>query len=295
MTVRLLELVAVLLAVAFASPAFGQGGAPRSADDERARVLYENGAILYEEGQYEDAVTAWQQAYELSDRPLFLFNIANALERIGRWTEALEYLNRYRAFAAAEERTVLERRMRNIERRLDAARETAAESAGERGRREEAAAAERREKEEARRAEARAEAEADAAAEAEAEAALTSGPPSGPLVPGVVLMGVGGGLLATGGALAGIALTARAEAAAQCKDLGDSVLCPVAAEAALDRDARLSLGSDIAFGIGAGVAATGLVLVLAQLTRGTEATAQWKALPTSGPTGLGIGVVGRFP
>jgi tetratricopeptide (TPR) repeat protein len=87
-------------------------------DDLRARQLYDNGAILYDEGRYEDAVVAWQEAWNLSERPLLLYNIANAQERLGLWRDALETLNRYRAFAKPEERDKLDRRINNLERRL---------------------------------------------------------------------------------------------------------------------------------------------------------------------------------
>ena len=91
------------------------------ADDEdvRARELYRNGEQLYEEGLYEDAIVAWERAYDLSGRPLLLYNIANALERIGKWEEALRRINQYRAFATEAERETLDRRMRAIERRID--------------------------------------------------------------------------------------------------------------------------------------------------------------------------------
>ncbi len=62
----------------------------QSSDDARARELYANGALLYEEGDYENAVVAWKEAHRLSERPLLLYNIANALERIGEWEEAAE-------------------------------------------------------------------------------------------------------------------------------------------------------------------------------------------------------------
>lgn len=87
-------------------------------DDERARELYENGAVLYEEGRYEDAVAAWEEAWRISGRPLLLYNMANAMERLGRWQEAMDLLHRYRAYAPADEREVLDRRIRNIERRV---------------------------------------------------------------------------------------------------------------------------------------------------------------------------------
>lgn len=87
--------------------------------DLRARQLYDNGAILYDEGRYEDAIVAWQEAWNLSERPLLLYNIANAQERLGLWRDALETLNRYRAFAKPEERDKLDRRINNLERRLE--------------------------------------------------------------------------------------------------------------------------------------------------------------------------------
>jgi len=93
--------------------------ADQTEDDLRARQLYDNGAILYDEGRYEDAIVAWQEAWNLSERPLLLYNIANAQERLGLWRDALETLNRYRAYAKPEERARLERRINNLERRLE--------------------------------------------------------------------------------------------------------------------------------------------------------------------------------
>lgn len=87
-------------------------------EDVRARELFQNGAILYDEGRYEEAVLAFEEAYRLSGRPALLFNIANALERLGRWQEALDVLSRYRAYAKAEERETLDRRIVNLERRI---------------------------------------------------------------------------------------------------------------------------------------------------------------------------------
>ncbi len=86
--------------------------------DARARELYENGAILYEEGRYEDAIAAWEEAYDLSQRPALLYNIANAYERIGDYEAALDALGLYRAYAPAAERESLDRRLRSIESRM---------------------------------------------------------------------------------------------------------------------------------------------------------------------------------
>ena len=73
-----LVLVTVLVA-SFATPV-PPVHAQANSDEVRAKELYRNGERLYEEGLYEDAVVAWERAYELSERPLLLYNIANALE-----------------------------------------------------------------------------------------------------------------------------------------------------------------------------------------------------------------------
>lgn len=87
-------------------------------DEARAREIYENGATLYEEGLYEEAILAFEEAYAVSRRPALLYNIANAYERLGKWNEALDALNRYRVYAREEEREAIERRIRNLERRM---------------------------------------------------------------------------------------------------------------------------------------------------------------------------------
>lgn len=93
--------------------------------DARARELYENGAALYEEGRYDEAIVAWDEAYRLSERHALLYNIANAQERLGDYEAALDTLAEYRAFAPASERDVLDRRLRSIERRMEESGQTA--------------------------------------------------------------------------------------------------------------------------------------------------------------------------
>ncbi len=122
------RLLATLCAawLSWAQPALAQGNAPSDLD-AKARHLYRNGEVLYSEGLYGDAIAAWQAAYQLSSRPLLLYNMANAQERIGRWQDALDSLNRYRAFAPSEERATLGKRIANIERHLAQQREEAAQ------------------------------------------------------------------------------------------------------------------------------------------------------------------------
>lgn len=87
-------------------------------DQSRARELYQNGQDLYEEGSYGPAIAAFQEAYRLSGRKAMLFNIGNAQERMGSLDDALASFNEYRAFAPAEERESLSRRVSALERRI---------------------------------------------------------------------------------------------------------------------------------------------------------------------------------
>lgn len=116
--------VAFWLAVSLAAPAFAQDptGEPApavrtEADLARAKELFENGQILYDEGHYEDAIVAWEESYRLSGYPDLLFNISSAYEKVGNYKKAIEVLNRYRVFAGADERSTLDRRIKALEER----------------------------------------------------------------------------------------------------------------------------------------------------------------------------------
>lgn len=189
-----------------------------AADDARARELYENGSILYEEGRYEDAIAAWEEAYRLSGRPLLLFNTANALERLGRYDEAMTLLQRYRAYAPAEEREILDRRIRNLETRIDDQKERSAA----------------------------------------APVVATAPPPAPAVAPErhpvrvapLILGGIGVVGLGFGTGFGVSALGARSDAAANCTTVNDVNWCTDLAADALERDGRSSLLSDISFGVG---------------------------------------------
>ena len=90
------------------------------ADEERARVLFQNGRRLYSEGSYAAAIEAWKACHALSARPELLYNISNAYERLGNAQLALEYLNSYRAQGelAAEEHDRLARKASTLETRV---------------------------------------------------------------------------------------------------------------------------------------------------------------------------------
>lgn len=103
--------------------AFSLLGAPAFAADPDAalaQTLYQNGARLYEEGQYEQAIAAFEEAYRLAGEPLLLYNQANAYERLGNAAKALEMLQKYRIYASADEQDVLLARCQALERRVEA-------------------------------------------------------------------------------------------------------------------------------------------------------------------------------
>lgn len=76
-------------------------------------------------------------------------------------------------------------------------------------------------------------------------------------VPGGVLLGVGGAILATGGILGGVALAGIGAV----KDACDGNVCPKDKEADADQAKALGIGADVCFGVGGAAAITGLVLL----------------------------------
>lgn len=189
--------------------------------EQRARELYENGVILYDEGRYEDAIVAWNEAYAMSERPLLLYNIASAQERLGRWQEALDTLNRYRVYAATDERERLDRRIANLERRLAAEGTTTAEVATT-------------------------PAPAVEGLPTVSETYTTS--TARWLAPTTLAVGGTGVLVGTISALRTTA--ARDEAELLCVSQSDGLLCPASAGALLQQDRIGSVVTDVSFVLG---------------------------------------------
>lgn len=98
-----------------ASPALAQ-----DANEQEAAALYEQGARAYADEDYTAAIDAWQEAYILSGRAEFLFNIANAYERMGDLDSAMEYLVRYRDEGSEEQRDMIDKRIRELEKEAKA-------------------------------------------------------------------------------------------------------------------------------------------------------------------------------
>ncbi len=254
--------------------------AEESADDVRARDLYLKGDAAYAEGRYEDALESFKEAYALSKRPLLLFNIGNALERLGRLDDAADALEKYIPDAEEKERRVLEKRVDNLRRR-----------AADQKQRE---AKERKERDEKAKADPSGE-ESESVRKKQtpaSEEAVSSDDVSKPTL-GYVLLGVGGAGLAAGGIFGVLALGARSDADAGCKDVSGSRLCNDSARDAVDRDKRFSLIADVSFGIGILAAGAGTYLLLSAPDSG-EKKAGVSAGASVQPRGGELHLVGRF-
>ena len=248
-------------------------GAPPPAHAEdpteaRAKELFENGARLYEEGQYDDAVMAWQAAYQLSPRPLLLFNMANAYERLGRYQEAYDFLNRYRALAPSDERETLERRIRNIEKRIAEVRERAANAPD-------------------------VDPLMDTSGSRMTVTNTTKSASTGPHPAGIALVIGGGAAMGIGAVLDGLALRERASTVALCKE-GPSatLLCPSNAEPHIVLDRRLSAGGDIALIAGGVALGAGIIVLIVDATSGTKTAVH--LVPSVAPGAAALTLLGRF-
>ena len=227
----------LLAAVAWSSPAWAEPPAnPTPEQLDRGRELYENGSMLYDEGRYEDAIVAWRQGYELTGLPDFLYNIANAQERLGDVKGALDTLGRYRAFATADERETLDRRIRSLEARLD--------------------------KEPAPVPQPTPQPAPVPQPEPQPQPVAQGGGVSGRTIVGASLIGLGGASLITGTVFGLNSAGAGRDAAALCVEGTDGPLCPDTAADFLDAEKGSALAADLSFALGLALAGGGTVVLL---------------------------------
>ena len=108
-------LVATLLSSA--APAFGQ-----DSRDDLARRHFESGVAYLQESDYENALKAFDKAYELSKRPEILLNIATVNERKADLPAAVASLEQYLKVAPeSTERGTVEARIANLKKRIEEA------------------------------------------------------------------------------------------------------------------------------------------------------------------------------
>jgi hypothetical protein len=105
-------------ALGVAAPAMAQGTA---ASDDLARRHFESGVAYLEESDLENAMKAFQKAYDLSLRPTILLNIATVQERRGDLAAAIKALDGYLSAEPHGEHAATTRlRIQNLQKRLDA-------------------------------------------------------------------------------------------------------------------------------------------------------------------------------
>ena len=268
----------------------------KAAADVRARELFQKGDTAYAEGRYEEAHAAFQEAYDLSGRPQLLFNISNALERLGKYAEAVDALEKYLASGKAKDRDVVQKRLANLRRRVDEQKK-----AEERAREEEEKkrAAERDNAEQASRT-------ADNV-EPNPPAKTPAPPPEKPTrVLPIVLLGAGGAALVTAGVFGALTLSARSDVDAGCKTGPSGRLCNGSASSAIDRDKTFGLVTDIALVSGVVLGAAGIYFLLsgdddkASVNVGGGArrpharASQPRTRIEARPAGAGVELVGTF-
>jgi hypothetical protein len=107
---------------ALSAPAF-------AGPDEDARKHFDAGESYFRTSDYEGSLREFRMAYTLSKRPLILLNMANVYERMSRLPEAVEMLKQYLdEDKATKERTTIELRIQNLQKRIDEAVHSAPDS-----------------------------------------------------------------------------------------------------------------------------------------------------------------------
>ena len=245
------------------SPLASRWQAPVPGPDEKARALFIEGENLYAEGRYEEAAAKYEEAYGLSARPLLLFNIANAYERLGVYSKAADALRRYLPDAKTEETTLLRKRIARLDER---------------------AAARDREQNELAVLRAR-----DC--------------PTCPVVPparakkagrgaSYAAMGLGVVFVSTGVVFGVVARDAHGDAQDECRDGG---LCPSSAQSDIDRERRFSLLADVSVGVGIIAIAGGVYMTMRANAHDRERDrGRMVVAPTGGANWAGVGVAGSF-
>lgn len=88
-----------------------------AADD--AKELYQRGAALYREGQYEKAIALFREAYRRHPYPELVYNTGQAHEKLGDTARALESFREYLRLAPdASDRATVEKHIQALEKRL---------------------------------------------------------------------------------------------------------------------------------------------------------------------------------
>ena len=115
LTVRCpLASLAVCVGALLAAPVAGAQTDP----DAEARARFDRGIALFEAGDARGALAEFQRAYDLSQRPSLLFNLAATHQSLHEYAEAIDALRRFltaREHTHARQRRDAERALRELE------------------------------------------------------------------------------------------------------------------------------------------------------------------------------------
>ncbi|MFO0559082.1 MAG: tetratricopeptide repeat protein [Polyangiales bacterium] len=277
--VRSILVSAILVGGALVAPReAGAQAANQASQEQLARSIFLRGDVAFQEGRYQAAIDLFREAYRISPRPLLMFNIANAEERLGNLRNAITALTEYLPNAGREE-AVIAARITNLRERLAtqeradrerADRERAERESAERARLErERAERERAERE--RSEQERRPADRGQPARPTQPTTPTHSGRSGLFAPGLAMTLTGAGVVIVGAVFDGLALAASNTARATCMTVNGATLCPLTSREAIEGAQRNALIGDISLGVGAAVATVGVVLLFVDWGRSGSA------------------------
>lgn len=247
-------LLALLCVCLLASNALAQRSGISEADRATARNLYNLAVDAYDKGQYNEALTHWLEAYELTGTTILLYSIGNAHERLGNLEEAIEALSGYKT--SVRDRTeieLLEMRLHNLEERH------AAQQEAERLRQE--ALERERADAEARELHLRSEQErlADELRQERIDA-LTKDP-KGLVAVRWTTIGLAGAAAITGGVFQILASTGAETLRGECEVAGGAYYCPEGSASRFDRRERDLNAAKISYIVAGGLGLVGISLL----------------------------------
>jgi hypothetical protein len=91
----------------------------RADDDQKARDLFTQGNTYFDLGQFDKAIDAWQNGYQLKNDPGFLYNIAQAYRTMGDAQRAIFFYKRYLSNSPkAHNRSEVEQKIEALQKQL---------------------------------------------------------------------------------------------------------------------------------------------------------------------------------
>ena len=235
-------------------------------DQERLQELFSSARTLYEEGQYEAAIAAFEAAYKVSPEPNLLYNIFVCYDRLGQPEQALEALDRYAEVAPPEDEDQIAKDRRRLEADLERKEAQPDDGGGT----------------------------PDGTSGDSGSGNVDRGPQEriyGPAawaltaVTGIAL-GVGIGFGVSSNNLAN-------DAQDQCAPGASGQVCPRSASDDMDKARNRGIVADVSFAV-AGVAAIALIAVIATKAAKRKRSSSARLSPYGGPQGAGLQFRTRF-